>query len=509
MGSIFISYRRTGSAGYGGRLDYDLRRHFGSTAVFRDIDGILPGRPFAEIIEQAVAESSVVLVLITGEWLDVTDAEGRRRLDQPDDFVRREIESALNSGVPLIPVLVDGAKVPSAQDLPPSIRRLGELQGIELTDGRWEFDLGRLIRALEVHVGPVEQATAPTIRIRRREPAAAPVPPVAGRARTSGAVSPDTGAATRRSPVALTQRLTGWSGRRAAVASAVLVPILLATAVAVGMARSGGGDGADVATRPAGQDRAAAEPVEVPAVVGLDEPAGAVATTIRSTPNTASPQPPQPSGTIADGSPSTTQPPPAPSKPTTGNLVTNPGAEDDSASAPFTPGPPPAGWRRGAHQAAAAAYGSSGTRSGCYRAEYPTVAELGGSGAQLFIGGYDPQGGCAMAGGSVATLIQDIPLGRFGSALADVGWEASAKLGSRASSEADAAGLAVEILGSSGQRLDFRATELVSTRGPFQTKTLMGRLPAGATSARLTLSFSVSISYSGALADDVSFRLTG
>ncbi|HEX6595856.1 MAG TPA: toll/interleukin-1 receptor domain-containing protein, partial [Acidimicrobiales bacterium] len=163
MGSIFISYRRTGSAGYGGRLDYDLRRHFGSTAVFRDIDGILPGRPFAEIIEQAVAESSVVLVLITGEWLDVTDAEGRRRLDQPDDFVRREIESALNSGVPLIPVLVDGAKVPSAQDLPPSIRRLGELQGIELTDGRWEFDLGRLIRALEVHVGPVEQATAPTI----------------------------------------------------------------------------------------------------------------------------------------------------------------------------------------------------------------------------------------------------------------------------------------------------------------------------------------------------------
>lgn len=154
MSVIFISYRRAGTSGYGGRLQEDLREHFGKERVFRDIDSIRPGSDFAQVIEQAVAQSGVVLVLIGSNWLNAKNENGQRRLDDPDDFVRLEIESALNQDIVVVPVLVEGALAPASSALPPSISRLGRMQAIELSDMRWDYDVGRLISLLDEIVGP-------------------------------------------------------------------------------------------------------------------------------------------------------------------------------------------------------------------------------------------------------------------------------------------------------------------------------------------------------------------
>jgi hypothetical protein len=153
MSSIFISYRRTGTSGYCGLLQDGLRDHFGRDRVFRDIDSIRPGADFTEVVEKAVSEAGVVLALIGSNWLDAKNEAGGRRLDDPDDFVRLEIESALKHGIVVVPVLVEGAKVPSERELPPSISRLARSQAIALSDERWEYDLNRLVRALEELVG--------------------------------------------------------------------------------------------------------------------------------------------------------------------------------------------------------------------------------------------------------------------------------------------------------------------------------------------------------------------
>lgn len=165
MSSIFISYRRAGTSGYGGRLQEDLRKHFGKERVFRDIDSIRPGSDFALVIEQAVARSSIVLALIGSNWLNAAGGSAKRRLDDPDDFVRLEIESALSQGITVVPVLVEGATMPSPSELPPSISRLGRTQAIELTDERWDYDLNRLVLVLEEVLaapsGPVLDQTDP------------------------------------------------------------------------------------------------------------------------------------------------------------------------------------------------------------------------------------------------------------------------------------------------------------------------------------------------------------
>lgn len=178
MDSIFISYRRAGTSGYGGRLQEDLRRYFGRRRVFRDIDSILPGSDFALVIEEAVASSGVVLALIGNGWLNAMNGKGQRRLEDPDDFVRLEIESALKRGIVVIPVLVEGAMVPSPSELPASISRLGRTQAIELTDERWDYDIGRLVAVLKDVVGaPTDADLDPTVVSRRRS---------AGRRRTAG-----------------------------------------------------------------------------------------------------------------------------------------------------------------------------------------------------------------------------------------------------------------------------------------------------------------------------------
>ena len=123
-GRIFISYRREETAYPAGWLYDRLTGHFGGGQVFKDVDSIQLGDDFVEVITRAVGSCDVLLALIGDEWQTITDAHGRCRLDNPDDFVRLEIEAALSRRVLVIPVLVDGARMPRADELPDSLTAL-------------------------------------------------------------------------------------------------------------------------------------------------------------------------------------------------------------------------------------------------------------------------------------------------------------------------------------------------------------------------------------------------
>jgi hypothetical protein len=116
--TVFISYRRDDSQDVVGRIYDKLVSAFSPEQVIRDIDSLLIGRPFPEALNDAVSKSDIVLVIIGKRWLDVTDNEGYRRLDDAGDFVRMEIERALAAGKHVVPVLVSNASMPLAKDLP-------------------------------------------------------------------------------------------------------------------------------------------------------------------------------------------------------------------------------------------------------------------------------------------------------------------------------------------------------------------------------------------------------
>ena len=148
-GRIFISYRREETAYPAGWLYDRLADHFGSSQVFKDVDSIELGDDFVEVITSAVGACDVLLAVIGPEWLTITDAHGRRRLDNPDDFVRLEIEAALSRRVRVIPILVDGASMPRADELPDSMAILERRQALELSPARFAFDTGRLLKVLD------------------------------------------------------------------------------------------------------------------------------------------------------------------------------------------------------------------------------------------------------------------------------------------------------------------------------------------------------------------------
>src|SRR5262245_24510784 len=115
MSGIFISYRRADSAGFAGRLWADLSRHFGKPRVFMDIEGgIARGADFPDAIGRALGNATAMVVVIGQHWLNCIDDNSNRRLDNPDDWVRCEIASALERKLLVLPVLVDGALMPPA-----------------------------------------------------------------------------------------------------------------------------------------------------------------------------------------------------------------------------------------------------------------------------------------------------------------------------------------------------------------------------------------------------------
>jgi hypothetical protein len=148
-GRIFVSYRREETAYPAGWLYDRLADRFGSDQVFKDVDSIELGDDFVEVITRAVGACDVLLALIGREWLTITDARGRRRLNNPHDFVRLEIEAALTRNVRVIPILVDGASMPDAAELPKSLARLVRRQALDLSPSRFASDIRRLLNVLE------------------------------------------------------------------------------------------------------------------------------------------------------------------------------------------------------------------------------------------------------------------------------------------------------------------------------------------------------------------------
>jgi uncharacterized protein YjbI with pentapeptide repeats len=155
---IFISYRREESAGHAGRIADGLGAHFGKDRVFQDIDSIEPSLDFAEAIKNAVDSSKVLIAVIGKNWLTATDAAGQKRLENPNDYVQIEITTALKHNIRVIPLLIQRASMPSADELADELAPLAGRQAFELHDSSWREDIQRLITTLDKVLGEEHRA---------------------------------------------------------------------------------------------------------------------------------------------------------------------------------------------------------------------------------------------------------------------------------------------------------------------------------------------------------------
>lgn len=148
--TIFICYRRHGEgSGYGGRLADKLVQYFGPHQCFRDVENIETGTDFVEAIQRAIDVCTLLVVVIGPDWATREDATHRPRIEDPQDFVRLEVATALKRNMRVMPVLVGGAQLPEVGDLPDDLAALARRQAHELTDSRWDFDTDRLIESIE------------------------------------------------------------------------------------------------------------------------------------------------------------------------------------------------------------------------------------------------------------------------------------------------------------------------------------------------------------------------
>jgi hypothetical protein len=152
-GQIFISYRRQDSSAWAGRLSDHLSNHFPANQIFMDVDSVDLGEDFVKTIEETVGSCDVLIAVIGKDWLTSRDQAGQRRLDNPEDFVRIEIATALKRGIRVIPVLVDGVEMPRSNDLPDDLKALVRRNALQLSHERFRTDSERLesavVRALE------------------------------------------------------------------------------------------------------------------------------------------------------------------------------------------------------------------------------------------------------------------------------------------------------------------------------------------------------------------------
>jgi formylglycine-generating enzyme required for sulfatase activity len=186
MPRIFLSYRRQDSAGVAGRIYDRLRAHFGDDAIFMDIDSIPFGEDFREHIDAAVGQCDLVLAVIGPRWSGKMDAS--RRIDDPRDFVRIEIESALQRGIPVIPVLLDRTRMPTEAEVPPSLSKLTYRNAIEVDQGRdFHPHVDRLVKGIEFHF---EKARAGGAHLPSQNRAITPRVPIAKAPEQPQRVSP-------------------------------------------------------------------------------------------------------------------------------------------------------------------------------------------------------------------------------------------------------------------------------------------------------------------------------
>jgi formylglycine-generating enzyme required for sulfatase activity len=152
-GKIFINYRRDDSIAMAGRLHDRLAQTFGRAKIFMDVDHIPAGTDFVAHLNSQVAECNVVLVVIGPNWLGAKDESGGRRLDNPDDFVGIEIATALARDIRVIPVLVDGARMPKASELPESLKALARRQAVDVRHTHFGHDAGALLAKMREALG--------------------------------------------------------------------------------------------------------------------------------------------------------------------------------------------------------------------------------------------------------------------------------------------------------------------------------------------------------------------
>lgn len=167
-GKIFINYRRGDDPGYTGRLFDRLQDVFQADQLFLDVDNIPPGVDFVRVLNERVADSDIVLAVIGKNWIDARDRSGARRLDDPDDFVRIELTSALGQDKRVIPVLVGGAQMPRPEDLPEALQPLARRNAVRLTHERFRSDVQGLITALQGSLKEIEAEHEADAEAKRR-----------------------------------------------------------------------------------------------------------------------------------------------------------------------------------------------------------------------------------------------------------------------------------------------------------------------------------------------------
>ena len=153
MGAIFINYRREDSISTAGRLYDRLSQTFGRKNIFMDVDHIPAGVDFVAHLNSQVAACNIILVVIGPHWLEAKDENGGRRLDNPDDFVVIEIATALARNIRVIPVLVDGARMPKAGELPSSLKALARRQAVEVRQLHFGRDAEALLERINEALG--------------------------------------------------------------------------------------------------------------------------------------------------------------------------------------------------------------------------------------------------------------------------------------------------------------------------------------------------------------------
>jgi tetratricopeptide (TPR) repeat protein len=160
-GKIFINYRRDDSIGTAGRLHDRLAQAFGRKNLFMDVDHIPAGVDFVIHLNNQVSGCDIFLVIIGPKWLNAQDDQGRRRLEKPDDFVVVEIAAALARNICVIPVLVDGAPVPRADELPDAIKPLVRRNAVEVRNTQFGRDAEALVEKIREAIGRPPPATGP------------------------------------------------------------------------------------------------------------------------------------------------------------------------------------------------------------------------------------------------------------------------------------------------------------------------------------------------------------
>ena len=168
-GKIFINYRRGDDPGYSGRLFDRLESHFPQGSIFMDVDSIAPGLDFLKVLDDQVGGCDIFLAVVGQGWIGASDETGRRRLDDPNDFVRIEIESALKRDIRVIPVLVNNAEMPRSDQLPPAMKPFSTRNAVRLTHDRFKADSAGLIKAVEEAIKDEETKRADATRLKQEE----------------------------------------------------------------------------------------------------------------------------------------------------------------------------------------------------------------------------------------------------------------------------------------------------------------------------------------------------